>query len=176
MKKTENKINYLAFGHFLLAIGGLILGAVVFYGAYNEYLQDKVLSDMLAEGYVLTTDATAASEDIMAGKNGYVNGDLVAGSLISFDTSDATADEYKILKGKTAYSDGMLIIGSIELFSSSKPIIPTTIAQQVAAGVYLMQDLVISGDANLIPENIRKGVEIFGVYGTFDGSQEEGNE
>lgn len=167
MDDKGSRINKLAFGMFLLAVGGLILGGVIFYGVYNEIMETTILNKMLREGYVLTSDATATDQDIVSGKNAYVNGELVAGSLISFDTSDATADEMKILKGKTAYVDGQLIAGKIEMYSLSASIIPTTYAQQVDAGVYLTEDLIISGDSNLKPQNIREGIQIFGVIGTY---------
>ena len=76
-KENRSRVNKLAFGMFLLAVGGLIIGGVLFYGAYNEFLKTKILNDMVKEGYILTSDATATDEDIIAGKNAYVNGQMV---------------------------------------------------------------------------------------------------
>ena len=77
-----------------------------------------------------------------------------------------------MLKGKTAYADGQLITGTIELFSPGKSIVPGRSAQEIAAGVYLAQDLIIAGDKNLLPVNIRAGVTIFGVTGTYVPEEE----
>ena len=49
-------------------------------------------------------------------------------------------------------------------------ITPTTTNQTaVASGRYTTGDVVVSGDANLVPENIAEGVSIFGVQGTHSG-------
>ena len=49
-------------------------------------------------------------------------------------------------------------------------ITPTTTNQTaVASGRYTTGDVVVSGDANLVPENIAEGVSIFGVDGTHSG-------
>lgn len=49
-------------------------------------------------------------------------------------------------------------------------ITPTTTAQTaVASGRYTTGDVVVSGDANLVPENIAEGVSIFGVQGAHAG-------
>ena len=49
-------------------------------------------------------------------------------------------------------------------------ITPGTTAQTaVASGRYTTGDVVVTGDANLVPENIAEGVSIFGVQGTHSG-------
>lgn len=49
-------------------------------------------------------------------------------------------------------------------------ITPGTTAQTaVASGRYTTGDVVVAGDANLVPENIAEGVSIFGVEGTHSG-------
>ena len=47
---------------------------------------------------------------------------------------------------------------------------PTTADQTIASGQYLTGAQTIKGDANLLAENIKKDVSIFGVTGTFEGS------
>lgn len=52
----------------------------------------------------------------------------------------------------------------------AKTVTPTTTNQTaVASGRYTTGDVVVSGDANLVPENIAEGVSIFGVTGTHSG-------
>lgn len=52
----------------------------------------------------------------------------------------------------------------------AKTVTPGTTAQTaVASGRYTTGDVVVSGDANLVPENIAEGVSIFGVDGTHSG-------
>lgn len=46
---------------------------------------------------------------------------------------------------------------------------PTTTDQTIASGKYLTGTQTISGDANLVQGNIKQGVTIFGVEGTYSG-------
>lgn len=46
---------------------------------------------------------------------------------------------------------------------------PTTADQTIASGQYLTGAQTIKGDANLLAENIKDGVTIFGVLGTYTG-------
>ena len=50
---------------------------------------------------------------------------------------------------------------------AAKTVRPTTYSQTAAAkGVYTTGAVTVEGDANLVPENIRVGTSIFGVFGT----------
>lgn len=53
---------------------------------------------------------------------------------------------------------------------------PGTTDQTIASGKYLTGAQTIKGDANLIASNIRKGVTIFGVTGTFTGIVSDGTD
>lgn len=46
---------------------------------------------------------------------------------------------------------------------------PTTSNQTIAAGKYLSGAQTISGDANLVPSNIKSGVSLFNVTGSYEG-------
>ena len=100
----------------------------------------------------------------------------VEGSLESkggIDTSDATAAENDILSGKTAYVNGAKITGTIESLEATT-YTPSIENQVILSGKYLGGDQTILGDANLIPENIKSGVSIFNVAGTYSGSGSSG--
>lgn len=47
---------------------------------------------------------------------------------------------------------------------------PTTTNQTISSGQYLTGTQTILGDANLLAENIKKDVSVFGVTGTYEGS------
>lgn len=52
---------------------------------------------------------------------------------------------------------------------AAQTITPTTTDQTIASGKYLTGVQTIKGDANLLPENIKKDVVIFGITGTYEG-------
>ena len=71
-------ISKLTLGMLLMALGGLFLGGVLGYLGTNAYMSNQVLKEMKEAGYVLTTDATATADDIIAGKSAYVNGRILS--------------------------------------------------------------------------------------------------
>lgn len=89
----------------------------------------------------------------------------------SLDTSDATAAAADILKDKTAYVNGQKVTGTITSVNA-QTITPTTTDQTVNGNVFLVGAITVAGDANLLAENIKSGVTIFGVTGTYTGEEE----
>lgn len=83
------------------------------------------------------------------------------------DVSEDTVEANKMLSGYTALkSDGTEVSGSISS-KSAQTYTPTTSNQTISAGQYLSGAQTIAGDANLIASNIKSGVTIFGVTGTY---------
>lgn len=90
--------------------------------------------------------------------------------MAEFDTTNATATADDILNGKTAFAQGEKLKGTIQSKLGGS-FTPTTEPQVICpAGVYTSSAFSIKGDANLKPQNIRKGVEIFGIEGTMRGN------
>lgn len=57
---------------------------------------------------------------------------------------------------------------------AARTITPSTSTQTaVASGRYTTGNVTVAGSANLVPENIKSGVNIFGVTGTFEGGTPE---
>lgn len=166
MTSEDKHFNKLALGMILLALGGLLLGAVLGYVGTNMYLSKQVLKDMKADGYVLTTDATATAEDIVSGKNAYVNGVLINGTKDVLDTSDATATSEYIVRGKTAFVNGELVVGTMDTISG-KTIQPSSNPTTISGGVLLVGDIVIKGDENLVSGNIKKGIFFYNINGSY---------
>lgn len=83
-------------------------------------------------------------------------------------TGDATASVHDIRKGVTAYVRGEKVTGIMNE-KKAATYTPNTTDQKIWGGQYLIGDQTIKGDPNLIAANIKKGVTIFGVTGTWEG-------
>lgn len=91
-----------------------------------------------------------------------------------YNPYDTTASESNILQNKTAYSKDGKVIGTMSN-NGDVTIIPSTEQQVKNPGYYniLNIEAVTSAiDANILPENIKAGVTILGVTGTYTGDEE----
>lgn len=79
-------------------------------------------------------------------------------------TGDATASQ--ILSGKKAVVKGQVVVGTMPS-QGAQTIMPSTSNQTIDSGRYLSGTQTISGDANLLAENIVAGKSIFGVVGSY---------
>lgn len=77
----------------------------------------------------------------------------------------------QILSGYEAINaDGEAMVGTIPS-QGAQTITPGTSAKTIAAGRYLSGAQTIAGDADLVPGNIKSGVNIFGVSGNYEGKE-----
>ena len=135
----------------------------------NRQVLNGLVTELMSSDNLDTSDATATAGDIRTGKTAYVDGEKITGNLVpGVDTSDANAVAGDIRTGKTAYVGGSKITGSASA-KEATTITPTTTDQTVAAGTHLTGILTIKGDPNLLAENIKSGVTIFGIEGTYTG-------
>ena len=160
---------------------------------YTPTTTNQVINagNYLTGAQTIAGDADLTAANIKSGVNIFG----VAGTY----TSDATATAARMLSGYTAYAKGAKITGNIATKTSSNVAVsgrtvtipagyyasqvtknvgtavagveytPTTTDRVLAAGSYLTSAYTIKGDADLIPSNIKSGVEIFGVTGTYEG-------
>lgn len=78
----------------------------------------------------------------------------------------------QILSGYQAVgSMGELIEGAVPVLAA-QTITPGAAAKTIASGQYLGGVQTIAGDADLVPGNIRSGVNIFGVSGSLEGVEQ----
>lgn len=120
-------------------------------------------------GYVSVSDANLTSANIKSGVTIFgVSGnsnvvDTSAGTLTNNGTAGQTN---QMLNGYVAFSDGVKYTGKIGS-KAAATYTPTTSDQSIAAGQYLSGAQTIKGDANLKAANIKSGVSIFGVTGSY---------
>ena len=139
-------------------------------GDGTRYLVDKNQSVTLRAN--LSNFGTATAEDVVSGKTfTSTEGLKVTGThtCSGIDTSDATASASDILSGKTAYVNGSKVTGNIGS-QAAQTITPGKSDKTIASGKYLSGTQTIKGDANLVAGNIKSGVSIFGVTGSYEGS------
>ncbi len=140
----------------------------------NEYINKVVLgSETLID---LTADDITAS-DILSGKKAHLpNGAPVTGTCaFDADTSSATAVAAEILNGKTAYKAGAKVTGTMPNRGAQSGSI-TAKAQQISIeqGYHDGSGKIgisTTEQNKIVPSNIKNGVEILGVTGTYTGSE-----
>ena len=101
--------------------------------------------------------------------------DNIAQIQTGTDTSDATATAGDILSGKTAYGAAGKLTGTIPSQNATTITPGTSAKTAISAGTYAAGAATVAGDANLVAGNIKEGVSIFGVTGSFAGGGGEIN-
>ena len=124
------------------------------------------------------TDATLGQNDgaqILAGQTAYgKDGEKIAGTCTyNADTSDADASAAAILQGQTAYVGGNKLTGTMpNQGGASGTIDDLSEPYTIPAGYHDGSGSVgvdSTEAATIIPGNIREGVKILGVTGTYTG-------
>lgn len=123
------------------------------------------------------TDATLGQSDsakILTGESAYgKDGEKITGTCpFDADTSDANASASEILATKTAYVNGNKLTGTMPNNGAVAGTIDDLTPYTIPAG-YHDGSGTVSVDstegAKVIPGNIKEGVEILGVVGTYTG-------
>ncbi|AID44085.1 Phage protein [Candidatus Arthromitus sp. SFB-mouse-NL] len=134
----------------------------------NSRLQSPTIPDGLYKNATVSFGHNLYPESIKAGIDIYG----VRGTY----TNDANAVASDILSGKTAYARGSKITGNISTYSGDRSISAPTISGNnlitptISNGYYNNARLSFP-KGNLSPENIKKGVNIFGVTGSMDSGR-----
>lgn len=130
------------------------------------------------DGFGIVTvegDQNLTPENIREGVSVY---GVVGTHSDGLDTSDATATPADLMENATAYVDGVKITGTH--ICTADPILeplyvtPTgkEFVETPADGVDGFNEVLVEGDQYLTPENVKKGVTIYGVEGSLEGEAE----
>ena len=146
---------------------------------------------LMKSGSILNTNSSefgdATAEDVAAGKTFTsaaglkvtgthecsVSTPTLQSKTVTPSESEQTVSPdsgYDGLSSVTVEAVSNTYVGSGVTKKAAQTITPGTADQTLAAGQYLSGAQTIKGDANLLAENIRNGVSIFGVTGSYEGS------
>lgn len=156
-----------------------------------ESSTDKKSKTILREGkysYInpYTVMTVKDTSDTVKGDNllGYISADALDAYplkgvqdnkyYIRISGSDADVTAGKMLSGIVGYTNNGKVTGSIQSHAA-QTITPGASDKTIASGKYLSGTQTIKGDANLLAENIKNGVSIFGVVGSFAGGSSGGS-
>ena len=113
----------------------------------------------------LTTSGDAAADDIREGKKAWVDKEEIAGNLPTQIGLTVSTTTHRVITAKRGIYDEDKLY-AIPLYTPSSTINPTTYTQTLyTQNRYVTSNILVKGSQNLTPDNIKKGVDIFGVIG-----------
>ena len=128
-----------------------------------------------------TSDATATAAQILSGKTAYVKGEKITGTIASVTQANPSisVSAAGLITASSTQSAGYVSAGTKSAtkqltVQAAQTITPGTANQTIASGRYLTGNQTIAGDANLVAANIKSGVSIFGVAGSYSANPTTG--
>lgn len=155
-------------------------------GTTNNYKVNQLAGavENISSGTTLPTLSNPGSAaDLRSGKELIdQSGNKITGTLatVTQATPSITVNSSGLITASATQSAGYVSSGTKEATKqlttkSAATITPGTSNQTIAAGTYLTGAQTIKGDSNLVAENIKSGVSIFGVTGTASGGGGSGS-
>ena len=140
--------------------------------AVNQYVNKVVYGNNIL---IDLTGDTVTADKILSGYTAHINsGEIVTGTCeFDSDTSDDTAMVAEILAGKTAHARGTKLTGTMPnngaitgTISAKSEVLSIPQGYHDGSGT---AQIAAAEQAKIIPSNIKSGVEMLGVTGTYTG-------
>ena len=113
-----------------------------------------------------TSDANAVETDILSGKTAYVDGNKITGTITSKEAQTYIPSSSEQVINAGQYLSGAQTISAVP--TEEKTITPSASAQEIMPTENkFLSKVTVSGDANLTAENVKSGVTIFGIEGSY---------
>ena len=127
-------------------------------------------------GASMPTDGDAASGDVLSGKTFYSGGSKKTGTMktvlftntidVDKTTGNITATASSTGEGYVS-STSSVATKQLDLYNFQTTITPSNTDTTInTSGCFLTDNIVVTGDSNLVAGNIKKDVSIFGITGT----------
>ena len=113
-----------------------------------------------------TSDANAVETDILSGKTAYVDGNKITGTITLKEAQTYIPSSSEQIIDAGQYLSGAQTISAVP--TEEKTITPSASAQEIMPTENkFLSKVTVSGDANLTAENVKSGVTIFGIEGSY---------
>lgn len=135
----------------------------------------EAASDPVLQEKTVTPKTSAQSVTADSGYDGLSKVTVNAMPTATQATPSITVSSAGLITASATQSAGYVAAGTKSATKqlttqAAKTITPSTSNQTIAAGTYCSGTQTIKGDANLVAGNIKSGVSIFGVAGSYEGS------
>ena len=113
-----------------------------------------------------TSNANAVETDILSGKTAYVDGNKITGTITSKEAQTYIPSSSEQIIDAGQYLSGTQTISAVPI--EEKTITPSALSQEITPTENkFLSKVTVSGDAILTAGNIKSGVTIFGVEGSY---------
>lgn len=141
---------------------------------YIDWMAAYDITGLNFDHMTFGANATVYSSDVVKGKSFYKDGVLYTGSMVSYTKEETTKSlgrtttSYTIPAGKHSGS-GTVSLNIDSTYNSATPTSATLTYSPNGDAVFT--SFTVNGDSDLVASNIKSGVSIFGVTGSYSGGK-----